>query len=202
MLHGLGLHSFFMRYIGGRLYDNGYDVYYIDYPSRQHNIETATAYIHNQLQEKQIGVYRRVHLIGHSLGGIVARNLLYRYWAHSQGKVIAVAPPNRGSLLVDRFRGCPLFSWYLGPAFLELGSNSLFLNNFHYIPSDYYVIAGNRSKWTLFGHLFKEANDGAVSVENTILEGMERSHHSVYPVTHFSVLYDKKVFNDILEILK
>lgn len=202
LLHGLGLHSCFMSYVGRRLNDNGYDVYYIDYPSRQYNIETATAHIHNKLQQKQVGVYRRVHLIGHSLGGILARNLLYRYWAHNQGKVIALAPPNRGSLLADRFRGCPLLSWYLGPAFLELGSDSLFLKNFQYIPSDYYVIAGNRSKWTLFGSLFTEVNDGAVSVESTIAEGMERAHHSVYPVTHFSVLYDKKVFNEILEILK
>jgi hypothetical protein len=116
--------------------------------------------------------------------------------------VIALAPPNRGSLLVDRFRIFPPLRWYLGPAFLELGSNSHFLNNLQYIPNDYHVIAGNSSKWTLFGHLFKEANDGAVSVENTILEGMERSHHSVYPVTHFSILYDEEVFNCILEILK
>ena len=202
LLHGLGLHSCFMRHVGRYLNDNGYDVYNLDYPSRQHNIETATAQIHDQLQDKDIGVYKRVHLIGHSLGGILARNLLYRYWFHNQGKVIALAPPNNGSLLVDRLKRFIPVSWYLGPAFLELGSESHFLENFQYIPNDYYVIAGNRSRWTLFGFCFNDANDGVVTVKSTIAEGMERTHHNVYPVTHFSMLHDKKVFNDILEILK
>ncbi len=202
LLHGLGLHSLFMNRIQKSLYDNGYDVFNIDYPSRRHNIETLTAHVYHLLQDKKIGAYRRVHFIGHSLGGVLIRNLLYRYLYHNQGKVIVLAPPNKGSIVVDILKKYLPIRWCFGPAFLELGTDSIFLEQLKYIPNDYYVIAGNSSKRTFFSFMFSEVNDGAVSLESTIAEGMERTHHAVFPVTHFTVLYNEKVIRHILEVLK
>jgi pimeloyl-ACP methyl ester carboxylesterase len=202
LFHGLGLHAFFMRRISAFLKKDGYDVCNIDYPSRRDTIERMTVHLYNLLEEKKLDGYKSVHFIGHSLGGVLVRNLLYRYRFHNQGKVIALAPPNKGSVLVDIFKGYAPVRWYFGPAFLELGSGSVFLEQLAYIPDNYYVIAGNRSKGTLFGFLFNEVNDGAVSVEDSIAEGMIRSHHSVLPVTHFTILYNKKVIDKILEVLK
>lgn len=202
LLHGLGLHALFMRRIAAFLKNDGYDVYNIDYPSRRDTVETMTAYLYDLLEGKRLGGYKSVHFIGHSLGGILVRNLLCRYRFHNQGKVIALAPPNKGSLLVDIFKRYAAVRWYFGPAFLELGSGSVFLEQLACIPDNYYVIAGSRSKGTLFGFLFDEVNDGSVSVESTIAEGMDIRHHTVFAVSHFTILYNKKVIDKIFEVLK
>lgn len=201
LFHGLGLHALFMQKIATSLQEEGYAVHNIDYPSRKHNIETLTAYVYQRLENK-VESYRRVHFIGHSLGGILVRNLMYRYGFFNRGCVIALAPPNQGSLLVDRFRKWPLVSWYFGPSFTELGTDSFFLKRLVYLPDDYYVIAGNRSKWTCFGSLFDTKNDGVVEVERTKMEGMYTSHLSVFPVTHFTMLFNEKVMKQISDIIK
>jgi len=202
LLHGLGLSTLFMRKIEKMLYEEGFDVYNLDYPSRRHNIETATSYVYHQLQNRLIGDYKQVHLVGHSLGGILIRNIAYRYCFHNLGKVVALAPPNHGSLLVDMFKMCSPIRWYLGPAFLELNTDSQFLKQLTYVPRSYYVIAGNRSVPTLFGFLINDINDGVVTVESTVCETMQRSHHQVFPVTHFSILRNNSVIDDIVVILK
>jgi len=202
LLHGLGLNALFMHKIEKSLYEEGFDVYNIDYPSRRHNIETATLYVYHQLQKKMIGDYKQLHLIGHSLGGVLIRNIAYRYYFHNLGKVVALAPPNHGSLLVDRFKRCLPIRWYFGPSFLELGSDSPFLEKLAYVPRMYYVIAGTRSVPTCFGFLINDINDGVVTVESTLCEEMERSHHKLFPVTHFSILRNKEVMEYLVGILE
>jgi pimeloyl-ACP methyl ester carboxylesterase len=202
LLHGLGLHSLFMKKIEYVLHNAGYDVYNIDYPSRQYAIDPLTEYLYEKLKQKPLDTYKRVHFIGHSLGGILIRNLLSKHRFINCGKVIALAPPNRGSILVDRLRNFTVLRWYFGPSVLQLGSNSRFLEQLQYIPDDYYVIAGNRSAGTLFGSWFDEPNDGAVSLQSTVAAGMEDSHRSIFEVTHFTIMYNKKVIDKILGVLK
>jgi esterase/lipase len=202
LLHGVGLSSLFMQKIEKSLYEEGFVVYNIDYPSRRHNIETTTSYVFHQLQKKPIGDCKQVHFIGHSLGGVLLRNITYRYCFHNLGKVIALAPPNHGSSLVDRFKMCTFIRWYLGPSFLELGTDSEFLKQLVYVPKMYYVIAGSRSVLTCFGFLINGINDGVVTVESTVCDEMERAQHQVFPVTHFSILWNKKVMSHIIGILK
>lgn len=202
LLHGLGLSTLFMRKIEKSLYEEGFDVYNIGYPSRRYNIETATSYVYHQLQKRLIGDYKRLHLVGHSLGGILIRNIAYRYCFHNLGKVVALAPPNHGSLIVNMFKTCSPIRWYLGPAFLELNNDSQFLKQLSYVPKSYFVIAGNRSVPTLFGFLINDVSDGVVTVESTVCEAMEMSHHRVFPVTHFSILRNSHVIDNIVWILK
>jgi pimeloyl-ACP methyl ester carboxylesterase len=202
LLHGLGLHSLFMKKIEHSLNKAGYDVYNIDYPSRKYAIELLTEYLYGKLKQKTLDTYKSVHLIGHSLGGILIRNLLSKHHFNNCGKVIALAPPNRGSILVDRLKKFTFIRWYFGPSAIQLGSDSRFLEQLLYIPEQYYVIAGDRADGTLFGSWFDEPNDGAVSLQSTMAVGMERSHLSIFGVTHFTIMYNKKVIDKILEVLK
>ena len=84
-----------------------------------------------------------------------------------------LAPPNRGSPLVDRFGGDWWFRPLLGPTAAELGSNPRSLPN--RLPPPTYplgIIAGRHAFASMtFGGLLGE-NDGVVSVDGTRVEGM------------------------------
>ena len=202
LLHGLGLCALHMKKIEFILDKEGYDVINIDYSSRKYDINQSTELIEERLKVIRLEIYTKVHFIGHSLGSILIRNMLSRSRLSNQGMVIALAPPNCGSLLADRLSTIKLFRWFFGPAAVQLSTDSSFLQTLKHIPTDYYVIAGAKSKGTLFGHWFEETNDGTVSLKSTKVSGMKSENHSVHTATHIGMLYNKSVVEEIVDILK
>ena len=146
LLHGLGLCALYMKKIEFVLQREGYAVINIDYSSRKNDIDRLTDLIKQRLIVIGIDSYEKVHFIGHSLGSILIRNLLSLSNLSNQGSVIALAPPNRGSLLADRLKSINLFCSFFGPAAVQLGTNSSFLEQLKHIPDEYYVIAGEDRK--------------------------------------------------------
>ncbi len=153
----------------------------LGYPSRRHPIDTLAAGVVSQLREREWlapgGSPAALHFVTHSMGGIVLRALAHADAAGPTpaiGRVVMLAPPNRGSELVDYLRHFPPFRWLNGPAGLQLGTDSasvpLALG-----PVDFElgVIAGRRSLNPLFSRVFSGANDGKVAVEGAGVEGMK-----------------------------
>ncbi len=85
-----------------------------------------------------------------------------------------LAPPNRGSEVVDNLRGVPGFSIVNGPAGAQLGTGGdsvpLSLG-----PPDYDVgiIAGTRTFNPILSQFLPNPDDGKVSVERTKIDGMK-----------------------------
>ena len=201
LLHGLGLCALYMKKIEFNLESAGYDVFNIDYSSRKNDIHSLTALIQSRLSHIDLTTYGKVHFLGHSLGSILIRNLLSKISLTNQGHVIALAPPNKGSLLADRLKTINLFCWYFGPAALELSTDSPFLKELKHIPIDYHVIAGDKSQGTLFGHWFSGSSDGTVSIESTKADGMKSNNHVIYPTTHLGILFNDDVVKKVVDIL-
>lgn len=201
LLHGLGLCALYMKKIEFNLESEGYDVFNIDYSSRKDDINNLTALIQIKLSNIDLTAYGKVHFLGHSLGSILIRNLLSKISLKNQGSVIALAPPNRGSILADRLKTINLFCWYFGPAALELSTDSSFLKELKHIPTDYHVIAGDKSNGTLFGHWFSDLSDGTVSIKSTKADGMQSQNHVVYPTTHLGILFNDNVVKKVVDIL-
>ena len=172
LLHGLGRSAGSMKKLGERLEQGGYRVALIDYPSTKATMEELVAH----LEEALAGCCAeapRLHFVTYSLGGILVRAYLAERSLENLGRVVMLAPPNRGSEWVDRLGETPAFQKFYGPVGSDLGTDRESLPNRLGPPEfEFGVIAGTTAINPLGWLLIPGESDGTVSVENTKLPGM------------------------------
>ena len=200
LLHGLVRTSFSMRSIENALQKENYRVINIGYPSRKNSIEElAVSTIKSALQQCQNN--QEINFVTHSLGGILVRQYLSEHDISNLNRVVMLAPPNKGSEVVDKLKNVPGFHFINGEAGLQLSANPNSLPN--QLPDadfDVGIIAGNSSLNFIFASMISGENDGTVSVENTKLAGMK--DHLVLPTNHTFIMYNKDVIKQVVYYLK
>ncbi|MDX1517094.1 MAG: alpha/beta fold hydrolase [Woeseiaceae bacterium] len=175
LLHGLARTASSMEHMQEALVEAGFETVNVDYPSREHPIETlAPLAIDAGLTGcRAIDGIDTIHFVTHSLGGILVRQYLDEFDITELGRVVMLAPPNQGSIAADRLRDVPGFDWMNGPAGRQLGKGDdsvpLGLG-----PAEFElgVIAGNRTIDPVTSAVLPNPDDGRVSVDDTRLEGM------------------------------
>jgi len=180
--------------------DAGYFTINTDYPSTKHHIEKlANDTISQALAQCPKGT--TVNFVTHSMGGILVRQYLSDHNIDNMGRVIMLAPPNKGSHVVDNLYDVPGYKFINGPAGLELGTQEMSIpNKLGSVDFELGIIAGTRSVNPLFSLMLPNPDDGTVSVESTKVDGM--ADHIELPVTHTFMMNNKAVISQVIHFLQ
>jgi pimeloyl-ACP methyl ester carboxylesterase len=187
-----GLETFLLR---NRLAEAGFEPSVFRYPSTRADIGGAAAALSGHLRE--FGD-EPVHLVGHSLGGLVILEAFEAQGEMPRGRVVLLGSPVQGSRAARA-----VAAWSLGPHFLgrlaaaELTRSTPRAWRF---PRELGIIAGSRSAG--MGRLFADLpapNDGTVSVDETRLSGAKE--HIVHDVSHTGMLISAVVADALVKFL-
>lgn len=172
LLHGLGRRAGSMERLAERLQSAGFSVHNVSYPSRKGDPETLLAAVAAKI-EACCADAGRLHFVGHSLGGILARAHIARTRPRQLGRVVLLSPPNQGSEIIDALGDAWLFEVIMGPTARTLGTAEDSLPN-RLPPPDYElgVIAATASINPLGSWLIPGDDDGMVSICRMRIEGM------------------------------
>jgi len=190
-----------MRTLAKFLRSNGYEVLNAGYPSTRLPLESLVEHIQEQIVPFNRDSTRKIHFVGYSLGGLLARGVIHRHRPPNLGRVVQLAPPNQGSEVADFWKNNFLFKWIFGSAGQDLGAGEKRFNRI-LGPADFElgVIAGDRTWDPISSAIIEGSDDGKVSVESTKVAGL--TDHIVIPATHTFIIYNKEAFNQTLHFLK
>jgi triacylglycerol lipase len=202
LLHGLGRGALSMAAIGAGLRCNGFAVVNLDYASTRKSLEAlAEEDLAPAVAECRTRDYDRIHLVSHSMGGIIARVFLRHHTLPPGSRVVMLSPPNQGSEVADwAIHHLPRLYHLAGPAAGQLGTGDDSISRSAApLTAQIGIIAGNRSWNPIFSAILPGDDDGKVSVSRTRLAGM--ADFLIVPRTHLTILYDRAVIGQIAYFL-
>ncbi|MCG7915732.1 MAG: alpha/beta fold hydrolase [Candidatus Thiodiazotropha weberae] len=198
LLHGLARSNTAMWLLKQRLEEAGFHVEAIDYASFNQTSQQIIGNITNQINECCKSINNRVHLVGHSLGGLLIRAYLEHNQIQNLGRVVLVGTPNQGSEVAD-YANQKWWGQLAGQAALSLGTTKESFPNT--LPEPDYpvgIIAGVRESDN--EELIPGLDDGLVSVESTKLRNMQ--DFIAVPSGHSMMRYNKVVATQTIIFLK
>jgi triacylglycerol esterase/lipase EstA (alpha/beta hydrolase family) len=124
VMHGMGRTSMSMLPMQWYLENLGYSVDNWNYDGFFSTTDELSDQLLNKLTVLNAdSTISRIHFVTHSFGGIVVRYTLGRYRPSKLGRVVLLAPPNKGAELARLAK--PFLSWILKPLVdLQPGTNS------------------------------------------------------------------------------
>lgn len=199
LLHGLIRTDSAMRQLEKQLVEENFTTVNMKYPSRKHTIPVL-ADIAIEPALEQCAPEEEINFVTHSLGGILVRQYLSQHAIAGLNHVVMLGPPNKGSEVVDKLGNFPGFRFITGEAGMQLGTGELSIpNQLGEANFDVGIIAGTRSMNWILSSMIPKTDDGKVSVESTMLDGM--NDHIEMPVTHPFMMRNKKVIAQVIHYL-
>jgi pimeloyl-ACP methyl ester carboxylesterase len=202
LVHGLWMNGLELAMLGHRLrHEHGYDVRTFSYPTMSGSVpDICRDLAAFASSASDAGDDRRVHFVGHSLGGVlVYRTLAECGAARFGGNAVLLGSPVNGSKAARGAASFPGLKPLLGPHVMsELTAPP---PRCWEGPNAVGAIAGTLRMGTgqFFAH-FDEDNDGTVAVSETRIPGL--ADHLVLPHSHFGMLYARDVAAHVARFLR
>lgn len=189
LVHGLWNRGWMMAILAKRLRARGHNVKVFSYPTRADNLDGHADELHSFLLEHKA---EEIHLVGHSMGGLVILNMLSRYDDLPPGRVVMMGTPVKGSGVVQRLSKLPGQDFVFGNARQDL------LQGFQFSPAgrETGMIRGTRAFG--LGQITgkqDEPNDGSICISETELEGLKDSVELA--VSHSGMLVSLEVVEQV-----
>jgi pimeloyl-ACP methyl ester carboxylesterase len=193
LVHGLWNRGWSMTAMAKRLRARGHQVIVFSYPTRGDDMDGHADDLYSLLTKTKADA---LHLVGHSMGGLVILNMLSRYDDLPPGRVVLMGSPVKGSGAVKRLEKLP------GQKFLFGKVRDNLLQGIQHTPQgrETGVICGTRALG--FGQISgrpDEPNDGSVTVSETQLDGLTDSIE--LPVAHSEMLVSTEVVEQVEQFL-
>jgi len=179
-----------------RLEKHGFEVRRFGYPTVNQSLEANAVALADFIDSVPGDT---VHLVAHSLGGAVIREMLGQRIPARLGRVVLLGSPLRGSQVGARVTRLPGGRRVIGQSIIDLNARGGFGD---WVPG---VQAGGIAGRVPFGTSWLvggiyEANDGTVAVAETRVPGL--ADHIVLPVTHFALPWSKRVSDQVRHFLE
>lgn len=180
--------------------EHGFRVLLFNYPSVRGTLDSNAARLARYIAEQQLD---NAHIIGHSLGGIIALRMLANHPGAVSGRVVCIGSPLTGSrpasVLAQQKWAAPIIGHSLPAGVVHAPASDWATPVCE--SHDVGVIAGTVPVG--FGRLvtkFDGDHDGSVAVAETRLEGVK--DHVCLKVSHKSILVSREVVEQAAAFLK
>lgn len=202
LFHGIGRNAFNLRHIEQILEQQNYLVWNHNYPSTFETIEAlALKYVKKGIDYCETKNTQPIHFVTHSMGGLLVRYFLQDHEVPHLGKIVMLAPPNKGSEIVDHLKDWFLFQLMLGPAGQQMGTApDSFPNTLRPINATIGIMIGNDPVYDMFSGWIPGDDDGKVSLENAKLAEMK--DFMVVNAGHTNIIQTDSVLKQIVYFLQ
>lgn len=180
------MNAFALRYVAHQLKQAGFIVHRFSYQSVLKTPAENAKAIHKKIQALDV---QTLHIVAHSLGGIVTTHLLKKYNDIPVGHVVMLGTPIQGSWFANKLRYYPLINILLRKSMTEGLSG---INLPKWCATRRWGMVAGQSTFGLamiVGGL-PEKGDGTVMLKET--QHPQINEHLILPVSHTGLLLSKE----------
>ncbi len=187
LIHGILMNPLEMRFLGNQLEKAGFNVHYVFYKSVLRTAPQNAEIIYKKIKKLNLP---DLHIVAHSLGGVITMHLFDKFDDVPKGKVIMLGSPVNGSWIAQKIQDWPVISPILAksmPSALS-GENIPKWNN----ERDWGMIAGTKNQGLgFFAGGLPSISDGTVLLTET--KHPQQTAHTQVTHSHTGLLFSKKV---------
>ena len=188
LLHGLWFSGYILFVLARRLRRQGFTVHMYSYPSVRADLSTNAERLAGLLDTLDADT---VHLVGHSLGGILIRALFHHHPQQKTGRIVTLGTPHGGCRVAQYLSRFSFWRAVMGKGVAELLAGET--QRWESPSREIGAICGTRS-FGLGRLLYRglpRPNDGLLTVKESAFPAARE--HLALPLSHTGMLFSREV---------